>query len=104
MRKRKKDATKTQKNLLVAAGDVFAAKGYRDTTIAEICKRAGANIAAVNYHFGNKKNFYVETWRHCFSESVRAHPPDGGVDAGAPPEQRLQGQVKALLSRISDED
>ncbi|MDD4857470.1 MAG: CerR family C-terminal domain-containing protein [Candidatus Krumholzibacteria bacterium] len=104
MRSRRKDAAKTPMSLLAAASDVFADKGYRDATIAEICERAGANIAAVNYHFGDKKSLYIETWRHCYSESVKAHPPDGGVNEGAPPEERLRGLIKALLSRITDED
>jgi len=41
-------ATKTRQNLLTAASEIFADKGYRDATIAEICERAGTNIAAVN--------------------------------------------------------
>jgi AcrR family transcriptional regulator len=104
MRSRRKDPVKTQKSLLNAASEVFAEKGYRDATVAEICERAGANIAAVNYHFGAKKTLYVETWRHCFSESMKAYPPDGGVGSGALPEERLRGMVKALLFRIADED
>jgi AcrR family transcriptional regulator len=103
MRNRKKDVASTRTKLLAAASAIFAEKGYRDATIAEICERAGANIAAVNYHFRNKQNLYIETWRHCFSESIEAHPPDGGVRADAPPEERLRGQVRALLQRISDE-
>ncbi|NWG03930.1 MAG: CerR family C-terminal domain-containing protein [Syntrophaceae bacterium] len=104
MRVQRKGAAKTAKSLLAAASDVFAEKGYRDATIAEICKRAKANIAAVNYHFGDKETLYTEAWRHSFSESVKAHPPDGGVNDGAPPEERLRGQVVALLRRIADED
>jgi AcrR family transcriptional regulator len=99
----RKGAAKTPKNLLAAASVVFAEKGYRDATIAEICERAKANVAAVNYHFGDKETLYTEAWRHSFSESVKAHPSDGGVSDSAPPEERLRGQVTALLYRIADE-
>jgi AcrR family transcriptional regulator len=104
MKTQRKGAARTPRSLLAAASEVFAEKGYRGATIAEICKRAGANIAAVNYHFGDKETLYAEAWRHSFSESVKAHPPDGGVSESAPPEERLRGQVAALLSRIADED
>ena len=99
----RKGALRTPKSLLAAASEVFAEKGYRDATIAEICERAGANIAAVNYHFRDKETLYREAWRHAFSESVKAHPPDGGMSDSAPPEDRLRGQVTALLHRIADE-
>ncbi len=98
------NALRTRKSLLEAAGWVFAEKGYRDATVAEICERAKANIAAVNYHFGDKETLYREAWRYCFSESIKAHPPDGGVSDNAPPEERLRGRVSALLRRIVDEN
>ena len=100
----RQDAARTQKNLLLAASDIFAEKGFRDATIVEISKRAATNVAAVNYHFGNKETLYREAWRQSFHDSIKAHPPDGGVDINAPPEQRLAGQVAALLRRINDKD
>ncbi len=99
-----KGAAKTYKSLLTTASEVFAEEGYRDATIAEICKRARANVAAVNYHFGNKETLYREAWRHSFLESIKAHPPDGGVSDNAPLEERLRGRVTALLHRIADEN
>lgn len=99
----RQDAAKTQKNLLIAASEVFAEKGFRDATIAEISKRAKTNIAAINYHFGNKEMLYREAWRQSFRESIKTHPPDGGIEMAAPPEQRLAGQVAAVLRRITDE-
>jgi AcrR family transcriptional regulator len=104
MKTRRKGALKTAKSLLAAASEVFAEKGYRDATIAEICKRAKANIAAVNYHFGDKETLYKEAWRYSFSESIKAHPPNGGVSDSASLEERLRGQVTALLRRIAGED
>jgi TetR/AcrR family transcriptional regulator, regulator of cefoperazone and chloramphenicol sensitivity len=104
MKIERQDAMRTRKDLLMAASDIFAEKGFRDATIAEISQRAGANIAAVNYHFGDKETLYREAWRQSFRDSIKAHPPDGGVDLNAPPEQRLRGQVAALLRRITDKD
>jgi AcrR family transcriptional regulator len=102
MKTLRKCTEKTCKNLLAAAVDVFAEKGYRDATISEICGRAKANIAAVNYHFGDKETLYREAWRYSFSESIKAHPADAGVSDAAPPEERLRGQIMALLHRIND--
>jgi TetR/AcrR family transcriptional regulator, regulator of cefoperazone and chloramphenicol sensitivity len=100
----REDTARTRGKLLSAASELFAEKGFRNATIAEICLRAGTNVAAVNYHFGSKEDLYSEAWRYAFSQSVQAHPPDGGVAADAPPEERLRGQVKALLHRIADEN
>lgn len=100
----KNDSQKTRQRLLRAACDVFAEKGYREATIAEICERAGANIASVNYHFRDKATLYREAWRNAFIESLKAHPPDGGISPDAPPEDRLRGLIMALIKRISDKN
>jgi AcrR family transcriptional regulator len=97
------DAVRTRQRLLAAASEVFAEKGFRDTTIAEICSKAGANNAAVNYHFRNKETLYREAWLQSMRESLKKHPPDGGVASEAPLEERLLGLVKAMLKRITDE-
>ena len=72
----REDTTRTRGKLLVAAGEIFAEKGFRDATIAEICRQAGTNIAAVNYHFGSKEALYREAWREVFAESI-AGPSSG---------------------------
>lgn len=96
--------TGTKQRLLEAAGEVFAEKGYRDATIAEISKRADANIAAVNYHFGSKDRLYVEAWRSAFGAGLGRHPPDGGLNGNAPPEDRLRARMAALIRRVLDGD
>ena len=99
----RKDAEQTRQSLLAAGSAIFSDKGYRDTTIADICEHARANIAAVNYHFRDKETLYRESWRYAFQKSIEIYPPDGGVGDDAPPEERLRGQVGALLRRVSDE-
>lgn len=89
----------TRRRLLDAACAVFAEKGFHSATVAEICKRARANIAAVNYHFGSKEALYKEAWRHAHRRMLKDYPPDGGVRPDAPPEQRLRGRIRSVLQR-----
>lgn len=61
-------STNTKKKLFNAGIRVFADKGYRDATVREICKKAGAaNINAVNYYFGSKEKLYRKILDSIFS-------------------------------------
>lgn len=99
---RRSDGNQTRRKLLEAAAEVFAARGYRAATTAEICRRAHANVAAVNYHFRTKEQLYIEAWRHAFERGIRAYPPDGGLPDSAPAGARLRGQIGALVRRVLD--
>ena len=103
MRAHRKDGIETRERLLETACSVFAAKGFQDASIAEICEHAGANVAAVNYHFGGKEALYAEVWRHTFETFMQAYPLDGGLPADAPPEDRLFARIHALLQRVFDD-
>ncbi|HUB86782.1 MAG TPA: CerR family C-terminal domain-containing protein [Verrucomicrobiae bacterium] len=92
----------TRRQLLEAAGEVFAEVGFRNATIREICRRAGANIAAVNYHFGDKETLYLEVLRYAHSRALEKYPPLLGVPADAPAEKKLGAFVHSLLLRIFD--
>ena len=98
---RKRSAAARDK-LLAAAIDVFVEKGFRDSTVAEICKHAEANIAAVNYHFGGKEALYREAWLSAFAESMEDHPAGGRAAPDAPAEARLRSRLAALVQRAAD--
>jgi len=53
----------TRDRLLDEAEDLFAQRGYHAVSVREITKAAESNLAAVNYHFGNKQNLYLEVFR-----------------------------------------
>jgi AcrR family transcriptional regulator len=91
-----------REQLLKSACDLFAKKGYRDATIADICKNAGANVAAVNYYFGDKETLYAESFRQAFNRSLEIYPPDGGISPDAPAEERLQGRILATMKRFNN--
>ncbi|MEE4114432.1 MAG: CerR family C-terminal domain-containing protein [Desulfobacteraceae bacterium] len=84
--------------LLNAAGEVFAEKGYRDAKVADICKRAGANVAAVNYYFGDKKSLYREVWHHALENSEVAVFLESAV--GSSPD-RLRNYIRTLIHNFT---
>ena len=100
MRAARKDGLATRQRLLDAATEIFADRGYAGATVSEICDRAGANLAAVNYHFGGKDELYAETWRVAFADALAAYPSDGGLAEDSAPEQRFHAFVRSLLHRI----
>ncbi len=48
----------TQTALLDAAEGLFSDRGFGGVSTREIVERAGANIAAIKYHFGSKEGLY----------------------------------------------
>jgi len=91
----------TKERLLEAACSIFADKGFHDTTVAEICEAAEANIASVNYHFGDKETLYAEVWQCAFALASESYPIDGGQPET--PEDYLHAFAYAVLHRIFSE-
>lgn len=54
----------TKERILAEAEKLFAEKGYNGVSVREITQAAGCNLAAVNYHFGNKKKLYFDVFRY----------------------------------------
>jgi AcrR family transcriptional regulator len=92
----------TRDKLIEAAGHVFAERGYRAATIRDICRRAGANVAAVNYTFGDKMGLYTEVLRH----SVRAAQSaslNAALDGSLSAEDVIRGVIRARLMSLCQE-
>jgi AcrR family transcriptional regulator len=97
------NSKETENRLLEAAGEIFAQYGYRAATVRQICEKAGANIAAVNYHFGDKEGLYLAVLRSVPNAYAEKYPPRSGLKAEATAEHKLRAYVESLLQRVFDE-
>jgi len=95
----------TREALLDAAESLFAAHGYAAVGVREIVERAGANIAAVNYHFGSKGDLYLETVRRAMQrrnsnavwDALRADAGDPNAAAAV-----LVQFIRGFLAHVTD--
>jgi AcrR family transcriptional regulator len=94
-------SAQTRERLLEAAADVFAADGFRNARIQTICRRAGANIAAAHYHFGDKEGLYAAFFDYAEERAIRELPAGDGTD---PPADRLREHITSFLARLLDPD
>jgi TetR/AcrR family transcriptional regulator, regulator of cefoperazone and chloramphenicol sensitivity len=90
----------TRQRLIDAAAVLFANKGFEHVTVREICKASSANVAAVNYHFGDKAGLYravvmlaIEVMRETNELSQRAGD-------GQSPEDQVRSFVRVFVSRL----
>jgi AcrR family transcriptional regulator len=88
-----------RERLLRAAGQEFAEKGYEAATVRDICLAAGANVAAVNYYFGDKRRLYIESVKHAHEERVR-QVPEPEWQEGTPPAKKLRDFLGNTLERM----
>lgn len=99
----KKINSKTRNAIMEAAGRIFAEEGFSKATVRDICRQAGANIAAINYHFGDKKGLYLAVLKYYQEISFETYPPNLGISETQTPEEKLRVFIRSFLMRIMDE-
>jgi AcrR family transcriptional regulator len=90
----------TRERLLRTGERLFAERGFKRVTIREVCRGARANVAAVNYHFGNKLGLYREVVQVAI-DALRA-TTDAAKEAaeGCPAEEKLRRFVQVYVRRL----
>ncbi len=85
--------------IMMAAGPIFAKKGFRGATVREISDAANVNLASINYYFGDKQQLYIDTVflaRYMRVQQV----PFPKWDELTSAEEKLEGFISMLLHRM----
>lgn len=92
-------ARKSRKDAIIeAAAELFAAKGFRATTVRDIAEEAGVLSGSLYAHIETKEDLYLEIVRRAAQDFTQAVQP--WVSADIPPEDKLAGMIRAHLAVI----
>ncbi len=92
--------TKTRERILKIACEVFAKRGFRKTTVRDICQQAGVNVASVNYYFNSKEKLYEEVCKYACGISSEDADVRFKFNTSGKPEDQLKAFVQALLVNV----
>lgn len=90
----------TKMKVLLAASGVFSESGYKYGTVREIADRAGVNVAAINYYFGNKEELYLFVIQYWLEMVFRDFPYEELADRAVPADERFAGFIRATVGRL----
>jgi len=90
----------TRDRLVKVAERLFAERGFRKVTIREVCRAAHANVAAVNYHFGDKLGLYREVLQAAIDLMRATTDAARQAGAGQPAEEQLRRWIAIFNQRL----
>ncbi len=96
---------KTRERLLDAAERLFAEYGFSETSLRAVTSEAGANLAAVGYHFGSKADLLREVVRRVVrplhAEQLRLLEELEGGESKLSVEELLEAYVSPMFDLLT---
>ncbi|WP_414504029.1 TetR/AcrR family transcriptional regulator [Streptomyces sp. NEAU-L66] len=101
--RREQTSHESSELILRAAAELFAAKGYRQTTFADVAERSGISRGSIPWHFGSKEGLLLAVLERSV-DLIRAELIEEPGGLAAPEEaeagfDRLMGGADALFAQ-----
>jgi AcrR family transcriptional regulator len=91
----------TRQRLIESAASLFGERGFENVTVREICKESNANVAAINYHFGDKAGLYQAVVTYAIQLMQETNEAAHRAGEGQSPEDQIRSFVRVFVSRIT---
>ncbi len=96
-----RESSRTRQRLLEVAGQLFAEKGFDRVTSKEICRRAKANIAAVNYHFGGIDGLHAAVLQMAHGQIFSLQAVADVMSESADPQAKLRALMTMMVQAMT---
>lgn len=92
----------TREDLLAAAKQCLAERGYARTTVRDIVAASGSNLAAINYHFGTRDKLLNQAMMESSAAAVQQILESLPDRAAADPAARLREFLQRLITSFTE--
>lgn len=96
------DGEATRTRILEAAGALFAAGGFAETTSKAIAARAGVDLASINYHFGSRNGLYQAVLAEALRRLVDLADLQRLTRSARAAPDKLRALIDQLVPRAAD--
>ncbi|MEV6137321.1 TetR/AcrR family transcriptional regulator [Nocardia sp. NPDC051990] len=93
----------TREDLLAAAKQCLAERGYARTTVRDIVTASGTNLAAINYHFGTRDKLLNQAMMESSADAVQQILDSLPAHDAADPTARLRDFFQQLITSFSEQ-
>lgn len=97
-----RDGNQTKTALLQAAKQLIGERGYAGTSVRDLTTATGANLGAVNYHFGSRENLLNQAILESFLDWVKSISQVSSqltsTDPTAGPLEHMAAQARPVLA------
>ena len=97
------DGETTRSRILEAAGELFAARGYAETTNKAVAARAQVDLASINYHFGTRGNLYQRVLTTAHGRLLGVAELRQLVESEAAATAKLRQLIEHVVARATEE-
>lgn len=102
-RELRSDGEATRTRILEAAGELFAASGYAETTNKAIAAKAQVDLASINYHFGNRSGLYQAVLTESYGQVLGLAKLKQLVGSELAPASKLRLLIEQLVTLAAQE-
>jgi AcrR family transcriptional regulator len=96
------DGEATRARILEAAGELFAASGFAETTSKAVAARAGVDLASINYHFGSRNGLYQAVLTEAHRRLMDLADLEQVTRAPLPASEKLKLLIGHLVQKAAD--
>jgi len=94
----------TKSKILEAAVELFSERGFRNTTVRDICSEARVNVASVNYHFNGKRGLGKKVVEHLVENVSEVKEVLNAVESISNESEWKKTITSFIFNFISDRD
>jgi AcrR family transcriptional regulator len=98
---RRGEKSDRRSDLLEAAGQIFAEKGFDRATGKEICERAEVNSAAINYYFGGMDKLHVAVLEEANRRFLSVETLSEALAGRTDPDEKLRVVITLAVEKLT---